>query len=142
MAAKFGVKLVMYGENQAEYGNDPNENYKPTMDRKFFSIGDPQDMVLGGKSVRDIMAETEFTLNDFAPYIPPSADFLEQRGVEEQAGSDGDHGSDAVRQQRRWRDPDVYPRRAGARTCGCRNHLWQRRLQQEPPVGRGRLECA
>ncbi|MBU0540816.1 MAG: N-acetyl sugar amidotransferase [Gammaproteobacteria bacterium] len=82
MAAKFGVKLVMYGENQAEYGNDPNENYKPTMDRKFFSIGDPQDMVLGGKSVRDIMAETEFTLNDFAPYIPPSADFLEQRGVE------------------------------------------------------------
>lgn len=82
MAAKFGVKLVMYGENQAEYGNDPNENYKPTMDRKFFSIGDPQDMVLGGKSVREIMAETEFTLNDFAPYIPPSADFLEDRGVE------------------------------------------------------------
>lgn len=82
MAAKFGVKLVMYGENQAEYGNDPNENYKPTMDRKFFSIGDPQDMVLGGKSVREIMAETEFTLNDFAPYIPPSADFLDQRGVE------------------------------------------------------------
>jgi N-acetyl sugar amidotransferase len=82
MAAKFGVKLVMYGENQAEYGNDPNENYKPTMDRKFFSIGDPQDMVLGGKSVREIMAETDFEINDFAPYIPPSADFLEERGVE------------------------------------------------------------
>lgn len=82
MAAKFGVKLVMYGENQAEYGNDPNDNYKPTMDRKFFSIGDPQDMVLGGKSVREIMAETDFKINDFAPYIPPSADFLEERGVE------------------------------------------------------------
>lgn len=82
MAAKFGVKLVMYGENQAEYGNDPNENFKPTMDRKFFSIGDPRDMVLGGKSVRDIMGETDFTLNDFAPYIPPSADFLEESGVE------------------------------------------------------------
>ena len=82
MAAKFGVKLVMYGENQAEYGNDSTENYKPTMDRKFFSIGDPQDMVLGGKSVRDILSETEFNLNDFAPYIPPNADFLEERGVE------------------------------------------------------------
>lgn len=82
MAEKFGVKLVMYGENQAEYGNDPNENYEPTMDRKFFSISDPQDMVLGGKSVREIMAETEFKINDFAPYIPPSADFLEERGVE------------------------------------------------------------
>ena len=82
MAEKFGVKLVMYGENQAEYGNDPNENYEPTMDRKFFSISDPQDMVLGGKSVREIMAETEFKINDFAPYLPPSADFLEERGVE------------------------------------------------------------
>ena len=34
---KYGVQLVMYGENQAEYGNDPKENFKPTMDTKFFS---------------------------------------------------------------------------------------------------------
>ncbi|QWE31041.1 N-acetyl sugar amidotransferase [Polynucleobacter sp. Adler-ghost] len=82
MAAKFGIKLVMYGENQAEYGNDPNDNFRPTMDRKFFSIGDPGDIALGGKKIRDILAETDFTLNDFAPYIPPSADYLEQRGIE------------------------------------------------------------
>ncbi len=82
MAARFGVPLVMYGENQAEYGNNPNENYKPTMDRRFFSIGDPNEMVLGGKPVRDILNETEFTINDFTPYIPPEADFLESRGVE------------------------------------------------------------
>ena len=82
MAARFGVPLVMYGENQAEYGNNPNENYKPTMDRKFFSIGDPLQMVLGGKSIKDILAETKFTRNDFAPYIPPGADYLEQKQVE------------------------------------------------------------
>lgn len=82
LARKFGVKLVMYGENQAEYGNNPDENYKPTMDRKFFSAGDPLDMVLGGVTVRDTIAEGQFTLNDFAPYIPPSADQLEQSGVE------------------------------------------------------------
>lgn len=82
MAAKFGVPLVMYGENQAEYGNDPNENYRPTMDRKFFSIGDPLEIVLGGKPIKDILAETNFTLNDFAPYIPPSAEYLEANGVE------------------------------------------------------------
>ncbi len=82
MAAKFGVKLVMYGENQAEYGNNPNENYTPTMDRKFFSTSDPMDMVLGGMPVREIIEKTEFTLNDFAPYIPPDADFLESKGVE------------------------------------------------------------
>ncbi len=82
MAAKFGVKLVMYGENQAEYGNNPDENYKPIMDRKFFSVGNPEEMFLGGKPVRDILAEKQFTLNDFAPYIPPSGDYLESKGVE------------------------------------------------------------
>lgn len=82
MAAKFGVNLVMYGENQAEYGNNPNDNYTPTMDRKFFSVGDVGEMVLGGKSVKTILAEGKFTINDFAPYIPPSAEFLESKGVE------------------------------------------------------------
>ena len=82
MAAKLGVKLVMYGENQAEYGNNPDDNYVPTMDRKFFSVGDPEEMILGGKPVREIISEGQFKLNDFAPYIPPSADYLESKGVE------------------------------------------------------------
>ncbi|MDX8400574.1 MAG: N-acetyl sugar amidotransferase [Gallionellaceae bacterium] len=82
MAAKFGVKLVMYGENQAEYGNNPDDNYNPTMDHKFFSVGNPEEMILGGKQIKDIIAEKQFSINDFAPYIPPSADFLESKGVE------------------------------------------------------------
>jgi N-acetyl sugar amidotransferase len=82
LAAKFGVKLVMYGENQAEYGNNPDDNYIPLMDRKFFSVGEPEKMILGGKSVEDIISEGQFKLNDFAPYIPPSADYLESKGVE------------------------------------------------------------
>ena len=51
LAAKFGVELVMYGENQAEYGNNLDDNYIPTMDTKFFSINDPLDIVLGGKKI-------------------------------------------------------------------------------------------
>ncbi len=82
MAAKFGVKLVMYGENQAEYGNNPDDNYMPTMDRKFFSVGNPEEMILGGKPIKDIIAEENFSLNDFAPYIPPTADYLESKDVE------------------------------------------------------------
>lgn len=82
MAAKFGVKLIMYGENQAEYGNNPDDNYKPTMDHKFFSGGNPENMILGGKPIRQILDETEFSLNDFVPYIPPGADYLESKGVE------------------------------------------------------------
>lgn len=82
LARRFGIELVMYGENQAEYGNDPRENAKPTMDRRFFSASDPLDMVLGGTAVREIIAEGTFCLNDFAPYIPPSAESLERDGIE------------------------------------------------------------
>lgn len=82
IALKYGVQLVMYGENQAEYGNDPNENYKPTMDRKFFSAQDPLEMMLGGVSIGDIIKDYDYKLNDFAPYIPPTAESLEDAGVE------------------------------------------------------------
>ncbi|MEC4721337.1 N-acetyl sugar amidotransferase [Noviherbaspirillum sp. CPCC 100848] len=82
MGARFGIKLVMYGENQAEYGNNTDENFTPKMDRKFFSVGKSEQMVLGGKSIKNILSEGQFTLNDFAPYIPPSAEHLESQGVE------------------------------------------------------------
>ena len=82
MAQKYGVQLVMYGENQAEYGNDPNENFKPTMDTKFFSSQDPMAMQLGGVSIGDLIREYDYTLSDFFPYIPPTAESLENSGVE------------------------------------------------------------
>lgn len=82
MAAKYGVELVMYGENQAEYGNDVNENYVPTMDTKFFSAQDPAQMMLGGLSITQIIKDYDFTLNDFAPYIPPTVESLEKAKVE------------------------------------------------------------
>lgn len=82
MAQKYGVQLVMYGENQAEYGNDPNENFKATMDTKFFSAQDPMSMKLGGVSIGEIIKEHGYTLSDFAPYIPPTAESLEKSGVE------------------------------------------------------------
>ena len=36
IANKFGIKYVFYGENQAEYGNNIDDNKKETMDQKFF----------------------------------------------------------------------------------------------------------
>ncbi|QIP01746.1 N-acetyl sugar amidotransferase [Bradyrhizobium symbiodeficiens] len=82
MARRFGVQLVMYGENQAEYGNKAQENFKPTMDRKFFSAGDPRSLVLGGVTIDDIIKEGTFKIADFAPYIPPSIEELDQGGVD------------------------------------------------------------
>lgn len=81
MAAKFNVKLVMYGENQAEYGNAPEDNSHPLMDPQFFSSQGPLEMKLGGRTIQSIINEGEFSLDDFAPYIPPTRQYLEDRGV-------------------------------------------------------------
>ncbi|CRY91241.1 N-acetyl sugar amidotransferase family protein [Synechococcus sp. WH 8103] len=82
IAKKYGIELVMYGENQAEYGNNPDENYIPTMDKKFFSTKNPLEMRLGGVAIAEIIDNYDFVLNDFVPYIPPSAQELEEAGVE------------------------------------------------------------
>lgn len=82
IAAKYGVKLVMYGENQAEYGNKLDENNIPTMNEKFFSVDDPMKMMLGGVSMEELIAKHKYTINDFAPYIPPKEGELKSKGVE------------------------------------------------------------
>lgn len=82
IAAKYGVKLVMYGENQAEYGNKVDENNIPTMNEKFFSVDDPMKMKLGGLTMQEIIEKHNYTINDFAPYIPPNENELKSKGVE------------------------------------------------------------
>ena len=72
VATKFGIKLVMYGENQAEYGNPIDQNVDPFMDLSFFSIDDPLKIMFGGTSVKEILNSTDFQYSDFGPYIPPN----------------------------------------------------------------------
>lgn len=82
MAKKFGVKLVMYGENQAEYGNAIEENSNPIMNMDFFSSDNLQEMKFGGVPVQDYIDEHGFSLGDFAPYIAPAKQSIVDAGVE------------------------------------------------------------
>ncbi len=70
IAAKFGIKHVFYGENQAEYGNAVSENDSPLMQRKFFSSQDVKELQLGGVFINEIIKESRFKPDDFVPYIP------------------------------------------------------------------------
>ena len=82
IAEKFGIKLVMYGENQAEYGNNSAENRIPTMSDEFFVADSPTNMRLGGISISEILTESEFNFRDFAPYIPLDKKTLGDAGIE------------------------------------------------------------
>jgi N-acetyl sugar amidotransferase len=82
IAKKFGIELVVYGENQAEYGNKVDENNIPTMNEKFFSVDDPMEMLLGGIPMKDYITKKGYCKADFAPYIPVPPDELKKAGVE------------------------------------------------------------
>lgn len=82
LAKKFGVKLVMYGENQAEYGNAIEDNTNPVMKTDFFAADDPSQMKFGGLTMQEYIDTGRYTKDDFAPYIPPSREDLIDAGVE------------------------------------------------------------
>ncbi len=70
IASRFGIDLIFYGENQAEYGNKIDENYKTKMDKKFFTYENRDELLFGGKKINEIINTTEFKFNDFNCYLP------------------------------------------------------------------------
>ncbi len=80
----YDVPLVFYGENQAEYGNSIEENEIPTMDMSFFrdSSLNSMETVLGGVSVKDLIAEHNVELRDLTPYLPIDPDKINKVGTE------------------------------------------------------------
>lgn len=78
MAVRYGVPLIMYGENgEVEYGGDMTNAFKPTRDYKsdhkkhYFSGLGPEDLVKYGISEKDLM-----------PYMAPSNEELDKLGTE------------------------------------------------------------
>lgn len=70
LSKKFGVPLVMYGENQAEYGNAKSENRTPLMNEKFFKTENSRTIKLGGREISDLIKEYDLKYNEFEPYLP------------------------------------------------------------------------
>lgn len=78
----YGIPLVFYGENQAEYGHNIKENFKPTMDTKFFMDDhDPDKLFLGGVSMTDLIHNYGIDEKELLPYIPPDKEKLKAVGT-------------------------------------------------------------
>jgi hypothetical protein len=73
IADKLNIPLVIYGENQAEYGNNIKDNISHYMDNKYFSVQNEfnyRDIKFGGKSIQSIVDEKKFNFKDFNTYLP------------------------------------------------------------------------
>lgn len=69
LAATFGIPLVFYGENEAEYGDPLERAFKPTRANAYHShIGG--DMYLGGVEIKELRSKYGLELCDVDPYLP------------------------------------------------------------------------
>ena len=56
MSIILDIPLVIYGENEAEYGNAIHENENPKRDPKYYSLEwAVKDLVLGGISAEELI---------------------------------------------------------------------------------------
>lgn len=87
LAPKFSVRmnvpLVVYGENEAEYGNAIADNYKATRDSSYYSMeGELDEVYLGGVNARELIKEYHLSVSDLEAYLPENPANLDRVGTE------------------------------------------------------------
>jgi len=65
------ISLIFYGENQAEYGNNIEDNEKSTMDKKFY-IGEKNynKIILSGVKASELISKYNIRKSDLNFYMP------------------------------------------------------------------------
>ena len=80
MAALYKIPLVLYGENEAEYGNPIAGNEKAKRDWSYFTAKDKSKIYLGGTSFADLIKKYGVNKNDLDAYLPANpADILKNK---------------------------------------------------------------
>lgn len=82
LALQFGIPLIFYGENEAEYGNPIADNATSLRDKSFYSFKNIQEIFLGGVSVRELIEKYDIPLTDLMAFLPSDYSELEQSSIE------------------------------------------------------------
>ncbi len=77
------IPLVVFGENEAEYGNAIEDNKKPTRDPKYYSAElSLKDLVLGGIPAEELINKHGYKLSDLEAYFPVNPYEIEKTATE------------------------------------------------------------
>lgn len=82
IAAKYGLSLIFYGENEAEYGNPIADNSSSLRDKSYFSYDNINDIYLGGASIRELTEQHDLTLGDLQSFLPATPEELNNSNIE------------------------------------------------------------
>ena len=82
MSVLYGLPLVFYGENEAEYGNPRTDTNQALRSWDYFTAGDPSQVFFGGVSMAELKSDFGLNDGDLAPYLPVDPEALRSTGTE------------------------------------------------------------
>ncbi len=82
MALLHNIPLVIYGENEAEYGNPQTDTTSAKRSYAYFSSSNRSQMHLGGVAIQELQDNFGLPLCDLQPYLPADPDQLAAKQIE------------------------------------------------------------
>lgn len=78
----FGIPLVFFGENEAEYGNPIADNASSLRDKSYYSYKHIDEIHLGGVPAKELIDSGRLSKTDLMTYLPLPADELRNGDME------------------------------------------------------------
>lgn len=82
ISAQYGVPLIFYGENEAEYGNPIGDNTSSLRDKSFYQLSNLNEVFLGGVSVPELLEKYNLSMVDLKPFLPLDFKEIERTKLE------------------------------------------------------------
>lgn len=82
IAIKYGIPLIFYGENEAEYGNPMADNNTSLRDKSYYTMNNLNEVYLSGVPVTDLIRKYSLDLSDLMAYLPADYHEIEKSNVE------------------------------------------------------------
>lgn len=81
-AAMTGIKLVFYGENEAEYGNPSQDAAIAQRDSKYFSSRNDDEIFIGGVPLSELHSRYRIDPYELRQYLPSDPEIISDLGVQ------------------------------------------------------------
>jgi N-acetyl sugar amidotransferase len=82
IALRYGVSLIFYGENEAEYGNPIADNTSSLRDKSYYTMNNLDEVYLGGVSVPELVEKYGLSLVDIKAFLPADHKQIEKSKIE------------------------------------------------------------
>jgi N-acetyl sugar amidotransferase len=82
IAARYGIPLIFYGENEAEYGNPIADNATSLRDKSYYVLRDLSEVYLAGLPLPELIEKYGLTMNDLMAYLPAPMEEIEQSKIQ------------------------------------------------------------